>query len=152
MIPSAFDYVRASSLDDALAQLGDGSKVLAGGQSILPLMKLRLARPARLVDIGRLTELRGLRRLPDSRVVVGALTTYADLMESPLMQHDVLSDALPTIGDVQVRNRGTIGGAIAHADPASDLPAAVLALGGTVVLRKRGTGVETGVIFEHVVL
>jgi aerobic carbon-monoxide dehydrogenase medium subunit len=137
MIPSAFEYVRASSLDDALGRLGDGSKVLAGGQSILPLMKLRLARPPRLVDIGRLAELRGLRRLPDSRVAVGALTTYADLMESPLMQHDVLADALPTIGDVQVRNRGTIGGAIAHADPASDLPACLLALDAEVVTRSR---------------
>ena len=139
MIPAAFDYVRASSLDDALARLagGDGStKAIAGGQSILPLMKLRLARPEMLVDIGRLAELRGVRRLDDGRVAVGALTTYDELLADELIQHyGLLRDALPNIGDVQVRNRGTIGGSIAHADPASDMPAILLALDAEIVAR-----------------
>ena len=137
MIPAAFDYVRASSLAEALELLsGDGgTKVLAGGQSIIPLMKLRLARPERLVDIGRIAELRGVRRLDDGRLAVGALTTYAELLESPVQHYGLLRDAIRTIGDVQVRNLGTIGGAIAHADPASDLPACLLALEAEVVAR-----------------
>lgn len=136
MIPSAFDYVRAASLDEALGLLSQngGTKVLAGGQSILPLMKLRLARPERLLDIGRLGELRGVR-MRDDGFSVGALTTYAEMLDSPLVELAVLRDALPTIGDVQVRNLGTIGGAIAHADPASDLPACLLALDAQVVAR-----------------
>ncbi|MBI2776323.1 MAG: xanthine dehydrogenase family protein subunit M [Chloroflexi bacterium] len=139
MIPAAFDYVRATSLDDALARLAAGSgsaKAIAGGQSILPLMKLRLARPELLVDIGRLGELRGVRRLPDGRVAVGALTTYDEMLrDDTLRQYGLLVDALPNIGDVQVRNRGTIGGSIAHADPASDLPAILLALDAEIVAR-----------------
>jgi carbon-monoxide dehydrogenase medium subunit len=140
MIPAAFDYVRAGSLDEALGLLsGNGdTKVLAGGQSILPLMKLRLARPGRLLDIGRLAELRGVRSRDDGGYAVGALTTYAEMLDSPLVEHGVLADALPTIGDVQVRNRGTIGGAIAHADPASDLPACLIALEAEVVARSHG--------------
>lgn len=139
MIPAAFDYVLATSLDDALARLAkaDGAtKALAGGQSILPLMKLRLARPETLVDIGRLPELKGIRRLPDGRVAVGALTTYDEMLRDPILRHyGLLADALPNIGDVQVRNRGTIGGSIAHADPASDMPAILLALDAEVVAR-----------------
>jgi carbon-monoxide dehydrogenase medium subunit len=137
MIPAAFGYTRAGSVDEALRILASdgGAKVLAGGQSLLPLMKLRLAHPGTLVDIGRLGELRGVERLDDGRLAVGALTTYAELMESPAIHYGVLRDALPTIGDVQVRNRGTIGGAIAHADPASDLPAALLALNAELVLQ-----------------
>ena len=139
MIPAAFDYVRATSLVDALVRLasGDGSvKAIAGGQSILPLMKLRLARPETLVDIGRLAELRGVRRLPDGRVSVGALTTYDEMIRDDVLRHyGLLKDALPNIGDVQVRNRGTIGGAIAHADPASDMPAILLALDAEIVAR-----------------
>jgi aerobic carbon-monoxide dehydrogenase medium subunit len=140
MIPAAFGYTRASSVDEALGILASdaGAKVIAGGQSLLPLMKLRLASPATIVDIGRLDELKGVRRLEDGRLAVGALTTYADLMESPARHYGVLQDMLPTIGDVQVRNRGTVGGAIAHADPASDLPAALLALGAELVLRSAG--------------
>jgi carbon-monoxide dehydrogenase medium subunit len=140
MIPAEFDYVRVSSLDEALGLLSGngGAKILAGGQSIIPLMKLRLARPPKLVDIGRLGELHGVRRLHDGRMAIGALTTYADLLESPLGGYAVLADALPTIGDVQVRNLGTIGGAIAHADPASDLPACLLALEAEVVARSQG--------------
>ena len=138
MIPAAFDYVRATSLDDALARLAgsDGVKIIAGGQSILPLMKLRLARPDMLLDIGRLKELHGVRRLPDGRVAVGALTTYQAMITDPILGHyGLLQDAVPNIGDVQVRNRGTIGGSIAHADPASDMPAILLALDAEVVAR-----------------
>jgi carbon-monoxide dehydrogenase medium subunit len=113
MIPAAFDYVRARSLDDALARLAAGAgsaKAIAGGQSLLPLMKLRLARPETLIDIGRLAELRGVRPLPDGRVAVGALTTYDEMMADDILGHyGLLKDALPNIGDVQVRNRGTIG-------------------------------------------
>jgi carbon-monoxide dehydrogenase medium subunit len=139
MIPAAFDYVRARSLDDALSRLAasaGSAKAIAGGQSLLPLMKLRLARPEMLVDIGRLVELRGVRRLDDGRVAVGALTTYDEMMAHELIQlYGLLRDALPNIGDVQVRNRGTIGGSIAHADPASDMPAILLALDAEIVAR-----------------
>jgi aerobic carbon-monoxide dehydrogenase medium subunit len=136
MIPNAFDYRRATSLDEALSLVGTpGTKVIAGGMSLLPLMKLRLASPERLVDIGRLNELRGVRPLPDGRLAVGALTTYTELLESPARHYGLLRDALPDIGDVQVRNRGTVGGSIAHCDPASDLPAVLLALDAEIVAR-----------------
>lgn len=140
MIPNAFDYQRASSLDEALGLVGTpGTKVIAGGMSILPLMKLRLASPERLVDIGRLAELRGVRQLDDGRLAIGALTTYSELAESPARHYGLIGDALPDIGDVQVRNRGTVGGAVAHCDPASDLPAVLLALDAEIVARsKRG--------------
>ena len=143
MIPATFHYRRAESLDDALAALaeGDGStKVIAGGMSLLPLMKLRLASPGRLIDIGRLSELKGVRKLDDGRMAIGALTTYAELLDSPMRQYGLLRDALPHIGDVQVRNRGTIGGAIAHSDPASDLPACLLALDAELVARSASGG------------
>ena len=140
MIPNTFDYQRAGSLDEALGLVGTpGTKVIAGGMSLLPLMKLRLANPERLVDIGRLAELRGVRQLPDGRLAVGALTTYSELGESPARHYGLLRDALPDIGDVQVRNRGTVGGSVAHCDPASDLPAVLLALDAEIVARsKRG--------------
>ena len=140
MIPAAFDYRRATSLDDALGALAGGeAKVIAGGMSLLPLMKLRLASPERLVDIGRLNELRGVRQLPDGRLAIGALTTYSELADSPAREYGLIRDALPDIGDVQVRNRGTVGGSVAHCDPASDLPAVLLALGADIVARsKRG--------------
>jgi aerobic carbon-monoxide dehydrogenase medium subunit len=138
MIPNAFEYQRAGSLDEALGLVGTpGTKVIAGGMSLLPLMKLRLASPLRLVDIGRLAELKGVRRLDDGRMEIGALTTYAELLDSPVRHYGVIRDALPDIGDVQVRNRGTVGGAIAHADPASDLPAALLVLDAEIVARSR---------------
>jgi carbon-monoxide dehydrogenase medium subunit len=138
MIPNAFDYQRAGSLDEALGLVGTpGTKVIAGGMSLLPLMKLRLASPERLVDIGRIAELKGVRRLPDGRTEIGALTTYGELLDSPVNAYGLFRDALPDIGDVQVRNRGTIGGSIAHADPASDLPAVLLALDGEIVARSR---------------
>jgi aerobic carbon-monoxide dehydrogenase medium subunit len=137
VIPAPFSYTRAGSVDEALRLLAanDGAKVIAGGQSLLPLMKLRLAAADTLVDIGRLSELKGVSKLDDGRLAVGALTTYAELMDSPAIHYGVLRDALPSIGDVQVRNLGTVGGAVAHADPASDLPAALLALGAEIVLR-----------------
>jgi aerobic carbon-monoxide dehydrogenase medium subunit len=136
MIPAAFDYRRATSLDDALkAVAGGDAKVLAGGMSLLPLMKLRLAAPATLIDIGRLTELKGVRKLDDGRIAIGALTTYAELMDSPARHYGLLRDAVPNIGDVQVRNRGTVGGSIAHADPCSDLPGCLLALDAELVAR-----------------
>ena len=140
MIPNAFDYQRAGSIDEALSLVGTpGTKVIAGGMSLLPLMKLRLANPERLVDIGRLAELRGVRRLDDGRMAIGALTTYSDLADSPASHYGLLGDALPDIGDVQVRNRGTVGGSVAHCDPASDLPAVLLALDAEIVARsKRG--------------
>lgn len=138
MIPAAFGYQRSATLDEALKAISsaDGTvKLLAGGQSLLPLLKLRLGSAETLVDIGRLTELKGIRRLADGRLAVGALTTYRELADSPARHYGLLGDALPTIGDVQVRNRGTVGGAIAHADPASDLPACLLALDAEIVAR-----------------
>ena len=140
MIPNTFDYQRAASLDEALGLVGTpGTKVIAGGMSLLPLMKLRLANPERLVDIGRLEELRGVRQLPDGRLAIGALTTYSELADSAARHYGLIGDALPDIGDVQVRNRGTVGGAVAHCDPASDLPAVLLALDAEIVARsKRG--------------
>jgi carbon-monoxide dehydrogenase medium subunit len=138
MIPAAFGYDRPSSLDEAvglLARDGD-AKILAGGQSLLPLLKLRLAATDRLIDIGRIRELRGINELADGGLAIGALTTYRDVLDSPAaMRYGCLAEAVPDIGDVQVRNRGTVGGSIAHADPASDLPAVILALGATIVAR-----------------
>jgi carbon-monoxide dehydrogenase medium subunit len=136
MNPPAFAYDRPTSLPEALRLLArDGdAKILAGGHSLLPLMKLRLASPGKLIDIGRLDELKGVRSLDDGRLAIGAMTTYRELIESPAWQYGAMQDALPHIGDVQVRARGTIGGAIAHADPASDIMAVVMALGGEIVL------------------
>ena len=139
MIPAAFAYDRPGTLDEALALLAasDGSaRPMAGGQSLLPLMKLRLARPERVIDLGRFGELRGVRRLPDGRTAIGALTTWAALMaDDGVMAYGLLRDAIPTIGDVQVRNLGTIGGSLAHADPASDIAAPLLALDAELVVR-----------------
>lgn len=136
MIPAAFAYKRPASLDEALKAISSadgGVKVLAGGQSLLPLLKMRLASAETLVDIGRIAELKGIRPLADGGLEIGALTTYAELLDSTLLQ--IAIEAISDIGDVQVRNRGTVGGAIAHADPASDLPALGLALDYSVVLR-----------------
>jgi carbon-monoxide dehydrogenase medium subunit len=136
MIPAAFDYTRPASLDEAIAAVGAGGKVIAGGQSILPLLKLRVAATDRLIDIGRIKELKGYRKNPDGSVEIGALTTYAEWQASTTMAS--VADAIDKIADVQVRNRGTVGGAIAHADPASDLPAIALAFDGSAVLRGPG--------------
>jgi aerobic carbon-monoxide dehydrogenase medium subunit len=137
VIPAAFAYQRPASIEEALKIIGSdpGAKLLAGGQSLLPLLKLRLGAADTLVDIGRLPGLSGVRTLDDGRLAIGALTTYADLLESPAREYGLLRDALPHIGDVQVRNRGTVGGSIAHADPASDLPACLLALDAELVIR-----------------
>jgi carbon-monoxide dehydrogenase medium subunit len=139
VIPAPFDYVRPSSLDEALAALaahGDEAKVLAGGHSLLPLMKLRLATPSVLVDVGRLRQLSYVEDRGD-HVAVGALTRHRDVETSELLQREVpiLPAAAATVGDPQVRHRGTLGGSLAHGDPASDLPAVVLALGGSMVVR-----------------
>ncbi len=144
MIPAAFDYARPASLDEALTLLARGAgsaKVLAGGQSLLPLMRLRLASPAKLIDIGRIAELRAIRDLGGGATGIGALATYRDVLDSKLATHNhpILAGAIPGIGDVQVRNRGTLGGAIAHADPASDMPAILLALDASIVIRS-GSG------------
>jgi len=134
MIPAAFDYQRAASIDDVLGALAGGeAKIIAGGMSLLPLMKLRLANPGKLVDIGRLDELRRVGPTADGGFEVGALVTYAEAMATTSL--DVAKECIAQIGDVQVRNRGTVGGAIAHADPGSDLPALGLALDYQVVLR-----------------
>jgi carbon-monoxide dehydrogenase medium subunit len=138
VIPAAFGYQRAATLDEALKAISGAKgtvKALAGGQSLLPLLKLRLGSADTLVDIGRLAELKGVRQLADGRLAVGAMTTYSELADSPAQHYGLLRDALPTIGDIQVRNRGTIGGAVAHADPASDLSACLLALDAEIVAR-----------------
>jgi carbon-monoxide dehydrogenase medium subunit len=132
VIPAAFDYVRAGSLDEALrllAQHGDEAKLLAGGHSLLPAMKLRLAQPRVLIDIGRLAELDYIRE-EGGRIAIGALTTHDEIDSSSLLRErcPLLPEVASYIGDVQVRNRGTIGGSLVQADPAADWPAAVLAL------------------------
>ena len=154
MIPAAFDYVRAGSADEAVALLGehgDDAKVLAGGHSLLPLMKLRLAEPSMLIDVGRVRDLSYVRDGGD-HVAVGALTRHYDVQTS-----DVLSSAAPLlahaagqVGDPQVRHRGTIGGSIAHGDPASDLPAVLLAYEATLVARGPGgeRTIEAGEFFR----
>jgi len=144
VIPAAFAYERATSVADALERLHDhgaDAKVIAGGQSLLPLMKLRLARPDRLLDIGRLEALRGIRDRPEGGLAIGALTTWAALLDDArVLAHGALADAIPSIADVQIRNLGTIGGSLAHADPSSDILASALALDLEVVLESvRGT-------------
>jgi carbon-monoxide dehydrogenase medium subunit len=137
MIPAAFDYVRADSAGAAIAALGehgDDAKLLAGGHSLLPLMKLRLAAPSVLIDIGRLEDLSYIRDAGD-HVAIGGLTRHRDLETSDLLgtEAPLLRHAAGQVGDPQVRHRGTIGGSIAHGDPASDLPAVLLALRATLV-------------------
>jgi carbon-monoxide dehydrogenase medium subunit len=139
VIPAPFEYVRAASVDDALAALaehGDDAKIIAGGHSLLPLMKLRLATPAVLVDISRIGDLAYVREGGDE-VRVGALTRHHDVEHSPLLREHcgLLSHVASFVGDPQVRHRGTLGGSLVHGDPASDLPAAVLALGASMVLQ-----------------
>lgn len=132
MYTTEFEYVRATSLDEAVALLKEDkdAKLLAGGHSLLPAMKFRLARPGKLIDIGRIDSLRGINSSNGS-VSVGALTTHAVIAASEDVP-TALSEAAAGVGDPQVRNRGTIGGNIAHADPASDLPTVLVALGATV--------------------
>lgn len=139
MIPAPFEYVRAGSVDEVLAALtehGDDAKVLAGGMSLLPLMKLRLATPAVIVDAGRITDLSYIREA-DDHLAIGALTRHRDLETSDLLAREcgALRGVAAEVGDNQVRHRGTLGGSVAHGDPASDLPAALLALDATFVMR-----------------
>jgi carbon-monoxide dehydrogenase medium subunit len=144
MIPAPFEYHAAKSLDEALRLIerhGDEAKVLAGGHSLLPLMKLRLATPRYIVDIGRLRDLSYIRE-EGGKIAIGALTTHADVEASALLRQKspLLPETAGTIGDMQVRNRGTIGGSLAHADPAADYPASILALDAEIVATsKAGT-------------
>ena len=132
MIPASFDYHRANSVDDAVQLLrkhGADAKLLAGGHSLIPLLKFRLAQPAHLIDISRIRDLSGIREENDA-IVIGALTTHQQIETSELLKSKcpVLVETAEHIGDVQVRNKGTLGGSAAHADPASDYPAALFAL------------------------
>ena len=140
MIPATFDYEAASSVEGALELLRGGdedAKVLAGGHSLIPAMKLRASRPSLLVDIGPLRGELAYVRDAGERLAIGALTRHAELESDPLVQEHcpILSYAAGLVGDPQVRNRGTIGGSLAHADPSGDLPAVVLALGAELVIR-----------------
>ena len=145
MIPAPFDYEVAESVGHALSLLGDrdDAKVLAGGHSLLPLLRLRVTRPALLVDVGRLEELSYVRDKGAS-IAIGALTRHHDVHHAPLLQehNPLVSYAAGLIGDPQVRHRGTIGGSVAHADPASDLPAVLLALDAEIDIAGAG-GVRT---------
>jgi aerobic carbon-monoxide dehydrogenase medium subunit len=139
MFPANFGYVPARSVDEALellAKHGDDGKLLAGGHSLIPAMKLRLQSPQVLIDLGTVPGLRGVR-VDDNSVVIGSLTVHADIAASDLVRKHIpgLSDAAAVIGDVQVRNRGTIGGSAAHADPAADFPVILTALNASFVLR-----------------
>jgi carbon-monoxide dehydrogenase medium subunit len=132
VIPTPFDYQRASSLDDALAKLqaaGGDAKFLAGGHSLIPLMKLRLSEPKILIDIARIPGLSGIRE-KDGRIEIRAGTTHAEVASSALLREKcpVVAETAAEIGDPQVRNRGTLGGSLAHADPSADYPAAMLAV------------------------
>jgi carbon-monoxide dehydrogenase medium subunit len=138
VIPAQFDYVKPSSVDEAIRALqeaGDDAKILAGGQSLLPVLRLRLAAPTLLVDLGGIAELRGIREEGD-RVVVGAMTSYYDIIRDESVQRHValLAQATETVADSQVRHRGTLGGSLAHADPAGDLGAVALALDAELVI------------------
>lgn len=139
MIPAEFEYAAPATLDEALRLLGerpDDAKLLAGGHSLIPVMKLRLAEPGLLIDLARVPGLKGVRRTSDG-LSIGAMTTHAELEHSSDVAQvaPALASAAGQIGDRQVRVRGTIGGSLSHADPASDLPAVMLALGATFVLR-----------------
>jgi aerobic carbon-monoxide dehydrogenase medium subunit len=141
VIPARFDYEVAESVDHALELLGrDGeAKLLAGGHSLIPAMRLRISRPSLLVDIGRLSDLSYVRDA-GTTLAIGALTRHKALRDDPLLQEHcpIVSTTAGLIGDPQVRHRGTIGGSLAHGDPASDLPAVILALGAELVIRGSG--------------
>ena len=146
MIPTVFEYHRAKSVDDALtamAAAGGNGKFVAGGHSLVPLMKLRLSEPGTLIDIARIPELTGIREA-GGQIEIGAATVHHAVASSKLLQErcPVVSEAASTIGDTQVRNRGTIGGSLAHADPSADLPAVMLALDAEIQLQS-ATGSRT---------
>jgi aerobic carbon-monoxide dehydrogenase medium subunit len=166
MYATTFDYHRATTLRDAqkLLQQNPGAKLLAGGHSLVPLLKLRLAAPSAVVDIGRLAELRGIAQ-EGNAIRIGALTTHAELATSAELRKSAaaLAEAAATVGDPAVRNRGTIGGNVAHADPASDLPAVLVALDASfIALGPNGertiaaddffTGIMTTALNEHEIL
>ena len=139
MIPAAFDYVRAGSVDEAIALLGEhgeDAKLLAGGHSLLPMMKLRFAFPSVLIDIGRIAD-GSYVRVEGDEVAIGALTRHAELVRSDVLHAEapLIAKVAAYVGDPQIRHRGTIGGSVAHADPAADLPAAVLASDATIVVQ-----------------
>jgi carbon-monoxide dehydrogenase medium subunit len=134
MIPAAFDYERVKTVDEAIAALSDSdTKILAGGHSLIPAMKLRLNRPAKLVDIGGIAALKDIKE-QDGEIVIGAAATYADIMYHNLIKQHLpfYAEGATMIADMQVRNWGTIGGSLAHADPAADWPAMVLAADATI--------------------
>jgi len=141
VISTAFEYARATSVEDALAKLGaagSGGKLIAGGHSLVPLMKLRLSEPATLIDISRIPGLSGIRTRGDS-IEIGAATVHHDVAASPVLQQGcpMLAETAADIGDPQVRNRGTLGGSLAHADPAADYPAAMIALDADIHIQGR---------------
>jgi aerobic carbon-monoxide dehydrogenase medium subunit len=138
VIPAAFDYVRPTTVEEAVNALrdgGDDAKILAGGQSLLPVLRLRMADPSLIIDLGGIPELRGVREDGD-QIVVGAMTSHHDVTRDDLLAQHValIQEATKTVADPQVRHRGTLGGALAHADPAGDLAAPALALGADLVL------------------
>jgi carbon-monoxide dehydrogenase medium subunit len=140
MIPASFDYLTPTTLGEAVEALvahGEDARVIAGGHSLLPMMKLRLARPGVLVDLSKIPDLSGIQQ-ENGQITIGALTTHYEIESSDLLKDKcpLLPQTARVIGDTQVRNRGTIGGSLAHADPAADIPASILALGGE--LRVRG--------------
>ena len=142
MIPVSFTYERATSIDDAIAKMAaGGGKLIAGGHSLVPLMKLRLSEPGRLIDIARIPGLSGIRE-SGGRIEIGATTTHHEVATSKLLRDKcpMVAEAAAEIGDAQVRNRGTIGGSIAHADPAADMPAVMVAADAEIEIRgKSGT-------------
>lgn len=154
MIPEEFEYKRAATLDEAISLIqasnGDG-KFLAGGHSLIPLMKLRLSEPGTLIDISRIPALQGITE-KDGKIVVGAATTHADVVNSELIRRlcPVVSECASEIGDPQVRNRGTMGGSLAHSDPAADYPAVMVALDAEIHLKGPGgwRAVKAGDFFQ----
>ena len=142
MIPAAFAYARPTTIDEALQAVASGGedvKIMAGGQSLIPVMRLRLAAPETVVDLTKVAELRGVREDGDV-IVIGAMTTHSDVLSDPLIKQyaSLIAEATETVADRQVRHRGTFGGALAHADPAGDLPAVALALDAEFVLAGPG--------------
>ena len=140
MKPAPFEYLRPATLAEAIEALADGgyaAKALAGGQSLIPAMNFRLAEPSLLVDLGAIDELKGIRSMDDGGLWIGAMTRQRDLERSPLIRDEIplLAGAMPLIAHPQIRNRGTIGGSLAHADPAAELPAVVLALDAVFVVK-----------------
>ncbi|GAA4302835.1 xanthine dehydrogenase family protein subunit M [Klenkia terrae] len=142
MIPAAFAYARPTTVDEALSAIaagGEDVKIMAGGQSLIPVMRLRLAAPETVVDLTKVTELRGVREDGDS-LVIGSMTTHSDILRDPLIARygKLIAEATETVADPAVRHRGTFGGALAHADPAGDLPAVALALDAEFVIAGPG--------------